>query len=222
MRSRYAVIGVIVLVAALALTAAGFALFATDDDGAPAAADTSPIAAAEATTTTAAEPTTAPTTTEAPPEDTTTTTGPTVPTTRAGSSTTKPPTTTTGPRTTTTTTTRPRATTTSVLAASDPPVIRITAPASQSRHAASFNSSRNAFTAAVPLSATVSDPNGDPVTVEWFSSIDGFLGTGTSITAILMPQGDASQPVITAVATDATGARSEASRQIVVWIPSDQ
>ena len=68
----------------------------------------------------------------------------------------------------------------------------------------------------------VSDPDGDGFTVEWFSSDEGFLGTGESLIVVLYTgQFDAAQPHITARATDQWGAVSEDVVQIVVWIPSD-
>ncbi len=78
------------------------------------------------------------------------------------------------------------------------------------------------FGAAVSLSAIVSDPNGDPVTVQWISSDEGYLGSGESIIAVLHTgQFDSAQPSITAQATDQWGAHTETSVQIIVWIPSD-
>ena len=72
------------------------------------------------------------------------------------------------------------------------------------------------------LSAIVSDPDGDDVTVQWISSDEGALGTGESIVAILRTgQFDSAQPRITARATDQWGVATEASVQIIVWIPSD-
>jgi hypothetical protein len=70
--------------------------------------------------------------------------------------------------------------------------------------------------------AVVSDPDGDPVTVEWISSDEGSLGTGESIVATVHTgEFDAAQPQITARATDQWGAVSEATVQIIVVIPSD-
>lgn len=71
------------------------------------------------------------------------------------------------------------------------------------------------------MSAAVSDPDGDPVTVEWYSSLSGYLGTGEFITASLITIYDSSQPIITARATDEHGTSSEDTIQIIVWIPSD-
>ena len=78
------------------------------------------------------------------------------------------------------------------------------------------------FGAAVSLSAIVSDADGDDVTVKWFSSDEGALGTGESIIVTLRTgQFDSAQPVITARAIDQWGVATEASVQIIVWIPSD-
>jgi hypothetical protein len=71
------------------------------------------------------------------------------------------------------------------------------------------------------MSANAVDPDGDPVTIDWYSSLSGYLGTGESITASLTTISDSSQPFITARATDPFGATSEASIQIIVWVPSD-
>jgi len=78
------------------------------------------------------------------------------------------------------------------------------------------------FGAYVSLSAVVSDPNGDPVTVTWKSNTSGSLGSGESLIAWISTNGsDAAQPVITATATDSNGATTTAIVQIIVWIPSD-
>ena len=71
------------------------------------------------------------------------------------------------------------------------------------------------------MSATVSDLDSDPVNVEWYSSLSGYLGTGEFITASLVTMYDSSQPYITARATDPYGAVSEDTIQVIVWIPSD-
>ena len=65
------------------------------------------------------------------------------------------------------------------------------------------------------------NPDGDPVNVEWDSSLSGYLGTGEFITASLVTMYDSSQPFITAKATDPRGAVSEDTIQVIVWIPSD-
>lgn len=95
-------------------------------------------------------------------------------------------------------------------------------PAALSSHTASYDATRKDFGANVVLSSIASDPNGDDVTVTWSSSTQGFLGTGESIVAWLSTgKSDASQPVITATATDQWGTASSESVQIIVWIPSD-
>jgi serine-aspartate repeat-containing protein C/D/E len=124
---------------------------------------------------------------------------------------------------TTTTTTAP-ATTTTITApeGNEPPEIEIVSPAALSAHTAAYDADRKDFGANVALSALASDPNGDAVTVTWSSSTQGSLGTGESIVAFLSTGGsDASQPVITATATDPWGAATAISVQIIVWIPSD-
>jgi hypothetical protein len=123
----------------------------------------------------------------------------------------------------TTSTTAP-ATTTTITApeGNEPPEIEIVSPAALSAHTAAYDVDRKDFGANVALSAIASDPNGDAVTVTWSSSTQGSLGTGESIVAFLSTGGsDASQPVITATATDQWGTATAISVQIIVWIPSD-
>ncbi len=108
------------------------------------------------------------------------------------------------------------------MAANGAPAVAITTPSSLVRYAATYDPDAGTFAASVELSAQASDPDGDGVTVSWYSSIEGFLGTGSNITAQLHPFGDASQPIITAIATDDRGATTEDSQQIIVWIVSDQ
>ena len=78
-----------------------------------------------------------------------------------------------------------------------------------------------AFRAVVSMSATASDPDGDPVAIDWYSSLSGYLGTGEFITASLVTIHDSSQPFITTRATDPYGATSEDTIQVIVWVPSD-
>ncbi len=102
------------------------------------------------------------------------------------------------------------------------PTVEITSPANLSSHVAVFDASTRRFGAAVSFSADVSDPNGDHVTVRWFSSDDGYLGTGEQIVAILYTgQSDSAQPRITALATDRWGATTAVSVQVSPWICSD-
>ena len=102
------------------------------------------------------------------------------------------------------------------------PTVEITSPANLSSHVAVFDASTRSFGAAVSLSANVSDSNRDHVTVRWFSSDDGYLGTGESIVATLHTgQSDSAQPFITARATDRWGATTAASVQVSPWNPSD-
>jgi hypothetical protein len=100
--------------------------------------------------------------------------------------------------------------------------VKIISPGNLSSHVASYDASTGRFGAAVSMSAVVTDPNGDTVSVRWYSSDEGFLGSGESIVATLYTgQFDSAQPRITARATDKWGATTEASVQIIVWIPSD-
>ena len=103
-----------------------------------------------------------------------------------------------------------------------PPLVEIVSPAHLSSHQAELIEEENRFGATVSLAAVVSDPDGDEFTVEWFSSDQGFLGTGESLIVVLRTgQFDAAQPHITARATDQGGVVSEDVGEIVVWIPSD-
>ncbi len=176
-------------------------------------------------------------------DSTTTVTAPPAPTTTGGDSpaTTTPPTTAAEPRpgsssstssssttttTTTTTTTRPPATTaperttTTRPPRSAPPRVSITSPGALTAFEATYDDARGSFGALVPFSASATDPDGDPVTISW-SSAGRSLGTGQSITAWLPTARDTSQPLVTATATDPSGASSSASIQVIVWIVSD-
>jgi hypothetical protein len=102
------------------------------------------------------------------------------------------------------------------------PTVEIISPTNLSSHVAVFDASTRRFGAAVSFSANVSDPNGDHVTVRWFSSDDGYLGTGEQIVAILHTgQSDSAQPRITARATDRWGATTVAFVHVSSWICSD-
>jgi hypothetical protein len=102
------------------------------------------------------------------------------------------------------------------------PTVEVTSPANLSSHVAVFDASTRSFGATVSLSANVSDSNRDHVTVRWFSSDDGYLGTGESIVATLYTgQSDSAQPRITAQATDRWGATTATSIQVSSWICSD-
>lgn len=157
----------------------------------------------------------------------TTTTAPPLDGTTSSTSTTSTPTTIVVTTTTTaaaTSTSKAPPTTTTITApeGNEPPEIEIVSPAALSAHTAAYDADRKDWGANVALSAIASDPNGDVIIVTWSSSTQGFLGTGESIVAFLSTGGsDASQPVITATATDQWGAATPESVQIIVWIPSD-
>ncbi len=159
----------------------------------------------------------------------TTSTSPTttVPTTTTSTTTTIPATTTTVVDTVTTATTvwvdPPPTTSTTTPAPEDneAPSVEITSPGNLSSHVAAYDPESQAFRAVVSMSAAVSDPDNDQVTIDWFSSLSGYLGTGEFITASLITIYDSSQPFITARATDEHGAVSEHRIQIIVWVPSD-
>ncbi len=129
-------------------------------------------------------------------------------------------TTTAAPRSTapssTTTTTAPRST-----GSGQPPTVSITAPGNLTRHQATYRASIDAFAATVTFSAAASDPEGGPVTLQWFGP-GGGLGTGASVTATIRTETDVSQPVISVRATDQDGNVAQDAVQIIVWIPSDQ
>ena len=101
------------------------------------------------------------------------------------------------------------------------PIVEITSPGNLSSHVAAYDPDLNAFRAVVSMSVTVSDPDGDQISVDWLSSLSGYLGTGEFIAASLITIYDSSQPFITARATDEHGAVSEHRIQIIVWVPSD-
>lgn len=178
----------------------------------------------EATT----EPTVSATTsaTVAEPTTSTTTTLPATTSSTTTTSTTLPPTTTTVETAVTATTVwvdPPSTTSTTTPAPPDnePPNVEITSPGNLSSHVAAYDPDLQAFRAVVSMSAAVSDPDDDRVTIDWFSSLSGYLGTGEFITASLVTLYDSSQPFITARATDEHGASSENVIQIIVWVPSD-
>lgn len=100
------------------------------------------------------------------------------------------------------------------------PSVSITSPANLQTFQTTWNGS--AYVATVTLSATVSDPDGDATTVQWFSSVQGAGLTGPTVTATLaIPAGQSSsQPIITATATDAKGAKSSASVQVKLIVGS--
>jgi hypothetical protein len=126
--------------------------------------------------------------------------------------------------TSTTSTTKPSSAATTIAIPDDnkPPSLEIIFPTALTAYIASYDVGRKDFGTNVSLSAVVSDPNGDAVTVTWSSSTQGALGTGESIVAFLSTGGyDASQPIITATATDVWGVATSLSVQIIVWIPSD-
>jgi hypothetical protein len=75
-----------------------------------------------------------------------------------------------------------------------PPEVTITSPADGS----SFPRGR----VSVSFAAAVSDPDGDPITVNWSSNLDGNLGNGTSLSRSNLSFGE---HTITATATDARG-----------------
>ena len=130
----------------------------------------------------------------------------------------------TTPESTSTTVGTPTTTSTSTPPPADnrPPTVEIISPGNLSSHIAVYDAATQRFGAAVSLSAVVSDPNGDPVTVQWISSDEGYLGTGESIIAVLHTGNyDSAQPRITARAIDQWNTTTEATVQIIVWILSD-
>ena len=131
-------------------------------------------------------------------------------------------TTTTSLPTTTTATTTTTSTPAPPPPGNHPPTVTISSPAHLSKHWASYDSGTGRFGAAITFSAAASDSDGDPIAVRWYSSIEGFLGSGTTVTATIHTQGsDSTQPFITARVTDQWGVATEAQIQIIVSIPSD-
>lgn len=168
--------------------------------------------------------------------DTTTTTAPVVSTTTTSTTQTSTTTSPTSPSSTsststtstgaTTTSSAPPTTATTTTITAPPgnhaPSVEIISPGHLSAHTAGYNVELEDFGAFISLSSIASDEDGDPVTVTWSSSATGPLGKGESIVAWISTQGsDASQPVLTATATDQWGVSTTASVQIIVWIPSD-
>lgn len=193
---RLAVLLVATMVVAAACTSSSDDTTTTTEPS-EAAAATEPAATADASGTTTA------------PAETVTTT-------------TKPPTTTTT-RATTTTTTKPTSTTTTIAvpAGNRAPEVVITSPGNLAAFIAEYNASSGKFGSPVTLTASATDADGDPVTIEWYSSLEGYLGSGTSISVMLNTiDSDSSQPVITARAIDQWGVSTDSSIQVIVWIPS--
>jgi hypothetical protein len=130
---------------------------------------------------------------------------------------------TTTTRATTTTTTKATTTTTTVAvpAGNRAPEVVITSPGNLAAFIAEYRASSGKFGSPVTLTATATDADGDPVTIEWYSSMEGYLGSGTSISVTLHTiDSDSSQPIITARAIDQWGVSSDSSIQVIVWIPS--
>jgi len=177
----------------------------------------------DAATTTAAAPTTSTTTstTEAPSSTATTATTTTaVPTTSTTAAST---TSTTSSTSSTTSTTRPGPTTTVATGSGSVPSVAITSPPNLSQHLAAYDAGLVDFVAKVTLQANVSDPDGDVSKVEWFSSDQGYLGSGATLQAALSTMGsDAAQPYVTVRVTDAAGNVAESRIQLIVWLPSDE
>ena len=179
---------------------------------------TSSTAAQPAVTTSTTTPAaTATTAAEAGTTTTATTTTTAAPATTAAPTTT----TTTAPATTTTTAATTTSTTTTTVPPTEPPVVAIISPDPLTRFKAEFDQEQGGFGAFVAFVAEASDPDGGAVTIDWSSSDHGPLGSGESITAWLSTQRDTSQPVITATATDVSGATGAATIQVIVWIESD-
>jgi hypothetical protein len=152
----------------------------------------------------------------------------TSPTTTTSTTSTTVPSTTTAPASTTsttvaTTTTRPGPTTTVATGSGSVPSVAITSPPNLSQHTAAYDAGLVDFVAWVTLQAGASDPDGDIASIEWFSSDQGFLGSGATLQAALSTMGsDAAQPYVTVRVTDAAGNVTESRVQLVVWLPSDE
>jgi len=107
------------------------------------------------------------------------------------------------------------------LGAKRAPVVTITAPPNLSTVETAFDAGLGRYAGPVTFEASTSDVNGGSPTLTWASSVDGFLGAGSPLTATLtIPAGDASQPVIQARAVDADGLFSLDSIQLKLFVPS--
>ena len=177
-------------------------------------ADTAAAAAGEPSTTAAATTTTV----AVVPAGATSTTTSTAP--ASTTSTTSTSTTTTTTSTTTTTTAAPAG-------PGSPPSAEITQPeiiGGPLKLEAAFDSELTDFVAATTLGASVSDPDGDIASIEWFTNGDP-LGTGQTLDVRLSAsaQGsDVAVHTITLRVTDWAGNVTEQQVQLIVWIPSDE
>ena len=109
------------------------------------------------------------------------------------------------------------------LADDRPPTVAITSPAHLSTYITTLDPTTGRYTAEVTLTATASDPDGQAITsYHWYSSDQGFLGSGTPLTVTLaIPLGQTSaQPYISVVATASDGYFSGAEIQIKLIRPS--
>ncbi len=199
------------------LAAAGCSASSSESDTSPAAtSDAQSESLSSTTTSTLPVEEAGATTTGA----TTTTTAPAVTTTSSTVATTTTSTAAPGDDSTTTSTAAPT-TTTTTSADNSSPQIAITRPANLSSYTATYNPSTKSFSATVGFAAAATDPDGDPLTIEWYSSLDGYLGSGPAISAALQIIYDTAQPRITARVTDPSGAVAEDTVQVIIWIPSD-
>ncbi len=78
------------------------------------------------------------------------------------------------------------------------------------------------FGASVSFRGTAADPDGDAMTIEWFSSVEGLIGTGPATGPVWFHvTSDSETRTITMRVSDVRGAVTEATRQIIIFIPSD-
>lgn len=124
---------------------------------------------------------------------------------------------------TSTTTSVPNTTTTTRAPSGSTPVATILGPDPLTAYQAEYSTEDGMFGAVVSLVADVSDLDGDVVAIEWFSSDEGYLGSGATLSPrIHTIDSDSSQPTLTLRVTDSEGNVVETSVQVIVWIPSDQ
>jgi len=100
------------------------------------------------------------------------------------------------------------------------PLVFITSPANLTTFSTTFNGVR--YEAIVTLEGLIYDPDLDGVLIQWSSNVDGLLGTDSTIVwPLTIPPGQSSsQPTITLTATDSKGAKTSASIQLKLVVPS--
>jgi len=100
------------------------------------------------------------------------------------------------------------------------PLVFITSPADLATFVTAWDGTK--YTVTVPFVSTIYDVDLDFLTVRWESSVDGLLGTDSTVYAPLtIPASlDSSQPTITLTVTDERGASTTVSIQLKLIVPS--